>query len=412
LYKGHRGAAFLLIALAAVIGSYTPAAAQTPPQELTWAQVGLFDAESEVVDGVFPGLLLIPKAPPNYRDGKYHQPYHFACHVYVPIPSPDGASEPLYQRRFLVCAASPDGLEFARNVARFLVILYGERKERIRDDHPLNLPTVNVWLTERVETGLSPDTGGEEFQNQIYLYNIHRERPAIEWAREIAHEYGHYALPGISGFKEPEEWANGVLGERLFLKWIRDDLRASRLTPEEVVFVTPGLLDDFYGHVIWPLIRRIMREGIDPQMITHTKADGMNYYTGLALYVDTLYGTPALVAAIQDTHSASPLTFPRASDFLMGVLKSLRGEKNFTLTLPNFGGGKNEHTIRFYLPAGAWSGDREGGTISWNIAPDPKAGVTCTAGLVTARKGGWRRLAYYRAPDAAIAARLNFRRRE
>jgi hypothetical protein len=413
LRKHSTAAAILLVALAALLGSCRSAAAdETPPDKVTLSQVGLFNSESEVVNGIFPGLLLIPNARPNYRDEKYHQPYHLACHVYVAVPSPEDGSELVYRRRFLICAAGPDALDFTRNVARFLLLLYGERRDRIRDDHPLNLPTVNVWLTERVESGLSPDTGGEEFQNQIYLYNIHRERPAIEWAREIAHEYGHYALPGISGFKEPEEWANGVLGERLFLKWIRDDIRGGRVKPEDVAFVTNELLDDFYAHAIWPLIRRIMREGIDPRMIAGTKRDAMDYYTGLALYVDTLYGTRGLVEAIQDTHSASPLTFPRASDFLTGVLRSLRGQKDFTLTLPNFGGGKNEHSIRFYLPAGSWSVEREGGTISWTVAPDPAAGLTSTARLVVSRKGGWRRLAYYRAPDAAVAARLTFRKRE
>ncbi len=402
----------LLCGLATCLLFHTaPASAQTPPQELTPSQVRLFSANSEIVTGAFPGLLLIPNARPNYRDEKYQKPYRFACHVYAAFPAGNGDSEPVYRRRFLVCAPDPDALAFAKKVAKLLLLLYGERHARIHDDHPENLPTVNVWLTDRVEPSLSPDTGGEQFQNQIYLYNIHRERSEIEWAREIAHEYGHYALPGVTGFDKPEEWANGVLGERLFLKWIRDDLRSGRLKNEDIPIVNPGLLDEFYSLSIWPLIRRIMANGTEGKSITSTTARGMDYYTGLAMYVDTLYGTPVLVNAILDTKSASRLTFPRAPDFLTGVLTALREENEITLNLPALGEEEKENTVHFYLPAGSWSVTMESGVLSWRIPADPKQGVWVTPNKITARKPGWYPLTYLRVRDGVPAARLVFRKR-
>ena len=401
-----------MLAWAAMVSVVLPAAAQTPPGEFTRSKIRLYNSDSEEIDGAFPGLLLIPTTRPSYRDEKYLQPYHFACHVYTTAPSPDAAAERVYRRRFLICAANREALPFARQVARLLLLLYGERRERLRDDHPLNLPTVNVWLTERVEKGMSPDIGGEQFQNQIYLYNIHRERPDIEWAREIAHEYGHYALPGITGFKEPEEWANGVLGERLFLKWIRDDLRAGRLKPEEVAFATPALLDDFHARSIWPLVRKILRDGMNAQIITRPNGEGMDYYTGLALYMDILYGTNALVNAIHDTSPLVRNTFPRASDFLSAVKHSLAEEKAFSLSLPVMSSAGKENTIHFFLPAGSWKVEREGGALSWRVASSQKLGIASTAQLITVRKPGWYLLAYLRAQDGAVPARLNFRRRE
>lgn len=399
----------VLLSLAAVAANPETAAAQTPEKQLIRSQIRASDFESETIEGRYPGLILIPRKSTNYRDEKYQRRYQLACHVYAGERS-NGSAEPIYRRRFLVCSANQDALPFVKQVAKFLLMLYGERHERIRDDHPVDRPTVNVWLTERVEPGLSPDTGGEEFENQIYLYDIHHPRAPIEWAREIAHEYGHYALPGISGFKSPEEWANGVLGERLFLKWIRDDVKIGRTKADELVFVTPDILDDYYSRVIWPLIRRVMRDGPDPQMITRTNSEGMDYYTGIALYVDALFGSKALVNAMLDTRSASSLTLPRASDFLTAVLRSLAEEDEITLNLPALGEVEKENSVSFYLPGGAWTVAMHAGVLSWRIPADPTVGLTSTAKSVTARKGGWHRLFYLRDVDT-MAAKLTFRRR-
>jgi len=409
LFRSQRAAILMLAPILALAGSGVRAVAQTPPDELTRSQVRKFNSDSEMVEGAFPGMLVIPKTPPTYRDEKYQKPYTLACHVYIAVPASDGG-ETKYERRFLVCAADPDSLDFAKSVARMLLLLYGERHERLRDDHSLSNPTVNVWLTERVESGLSPDTGGEQFQNQIYLYNIHNQRSEVEWAREIAHEYGHYSLPAVSGFTAPEEWANGVLGERLYLKWIREDLRSGKLKPEEVPIVSPAQLDDYFIRSIWPHIRRIMREGVDAQILARPKADGMDYYTGLVMYLDTVYGTSALVDAIVDTRSAPNKVSPKAVDFLAAIRTSLRDEKELALNLPALGDAEKEQTIFIYLPAGKWSVSMQGSTRSWRITNDAAAGIVSGGSAVTARKGSWRPLTYVRSGDSS-AARLILRRR-
>src|SRR5690242_9738812 len=67
--------------------------AQTPPDKLTRSNLHDFDAESEIIEGNFPGLLLIPNRRPDYHDEKYGEPYHLACHVYTAVPSAGTGSE-------------------------------------------------------------------------------------------------------------------------------------------------------------------------------------------------------------------------------------------------------------------------------------------------------------------------------
>lgn len=55
----------------------------------------------------------------------------------------------------------------------------------------------------------------------LYLYAAGVACPPGEWLRELAHEYGHIALPGIGGFTRTDDpWADGELGELLFIKWL------------------------------------------------------------------------------------------------------------------------------------------------------------------------------------------------
>ena len=73
---------------------------------------------------------------------------------------------------------------------------------------------VDVWLAE----GGPP--GAHSAGRNIYLYSIKTARAPEEWLRELAHEYGHIALPGLGGFtKTDDAWADGELGELLFVKW-------------------------------------------------------------------------------------------------------------------------------------------------------------------------------------------------
>jgi len=74
---------------------------------------------------------------------------------------------------------------------------------------------VAVWLAEHGEAG------ARAVGRTIYLYAAGAPRAPAEWVRQLAHEYGHVALPGIGGFSETDDpWADGHLGELLLPSYL------------------------------------------------------------------------------------------------------------------------------------------------------------------------------------------------
>ena len=326
---------FFLFWLVAIYGlCCSPVLAVTYPEQIAPTDLAALDADKEMVNGPYAGALVVPKGTRDSKDAKYGQPYHATCYIYVADRPRGSEAIRTYLRRFIVHVPEADGLPLARQVSRMLLVCYGENHARLRFDHPRDEPTVDVWLTQKVGAGLSSDTGGEEFTNQIYLYAISSDRKSIEWAREIAHEYGHYALPGVGGFTAPEAWANGVLGERLFLKWIGEDLRTGRLQAETVPFITPAQLNEYLAKQVDPLVRRIAHEGADAHLLAHRDAAGMDNYTALALYLDTVYSSKGLLDALAYTAPSPGQAVAKASDFFRGVLASINSANEFSLQPP------------------------------------------------------------------------------
>jgi hypothetical protein len=290
-----------------------------------------------------------------------------------------------------------------------LLLLHGANRERTRFDHPRSEATVEVWLTRQVGAGLSPDVGGEQFRNQIYLYGIYQERAPEEWAREVAHEYGHYALPGVSGFTAPEEWGNGVLGERLFLKWLREDLRNGRLKPQDLPFVTPEQLGLFLAQQVEPWIAKVAREGLDARALARKDAPGMDYFIALALYFDSVYGSRFLLDAFAYSESERNDGFRTAPEYLRGALKALQSAPEFQVALPE----RTEAMAAFpvYLPQGSFVVQSEGVAQGWQIAADAKL-LTRKSNVVTIYRAGWFRFSLTRAAPERHGARLIFRRKE
>ena len=80
---------------------------------------------------------------------------------------------------------------------------------------------VDIWLCE------GGDAAGEQVGRNIYIYQIEKKREEVELIREVAHEWGHHIIPPIGPYEEPEEWANGYIGERLLLKIFLNNLPPS-----------------------------------------------------------------------------------------------------------------------------------------------------------------------------------------
>jgi hypothetical protein len=385
------------------------AGAQGLSSRLLPADLEGLDAEVQRIERPFPGVLVVPHSARAVTDDRYARSYHAVCYGYVAegVQRAGSGTVSGYVRRFAVHASDAETLPLARRVARLLTLLYGEMHTRMRFDHPSHR-TLDVWLMPTPGAGQSADAGGEQFRDQIYLYDIFAERRPIEWAREVAHEYGHYALPGVAGFTAPEEWANGYLGERLFWKWLREDLRAARLQPDDIPFVTPEEIDDYAARQIAPLIARITSPdaAVDPDKLPARRdTTGMDNFIGLALAIDSLYGSAALLDAFAYTEPGPGKVVMEAPDFLRGVTASLRADSELTVSPPLDTSGETRATFRFYLPAGNWAATREGSLTAWRLAggSGPEGGSH-----LLAPSAGWRRLTL--SWTGAAPAHLHLRR--
>ncbi len=402
----------------------TPLTAQTVPAQITASEIKRQDADIEIVTGVYPGLLLTPHQTANTADEKYSQTYHAVCYIYPGDGSTTaGASSTEYLRRFAVHAPDADSLPLAKRAGKMLLLLYGINHDRLRYDHAFS-QTVDVWLTRQNAPNDTGDIGGEQFRNQIYIYNLYSERRPIEWAREIAHEYGHYALPGISGYTGPESWANGMLGERLFLQWLSDDLREGRLHADDLPFITPALLDEFLSRQTAPLIRRIARDGLEERQFGRRDAPGMDYYIGFALYIARVYGSKALFDSFAYTEPQKSGTVLRSSDFLRGALTALGASPELTLIPPSAvlqsGASPLSKAAKFpvsdsfwaYIPRGEYTVSIQGGMRSWQFAGETKAVHRLGKNGLTVNVSDWRKITVALTSPTDKTALIRLRRQD
>ncbi len=395
----------VLIGLGICAGGVRPAFGETLPAALVPAEVEKRTGYREVVGGAFPGLLLAPLEAADDADEKNHQPYHAVCGVYA-AETANGAVV-RYVRRFLVHAPDADSLPLAKRTAKLLLILHGEERERLGFAHPKSAATVDVWLSGQAGAGRDADTGGEQFGSQIYLYQIFTERSPTEWVRETAHEYGHFALPGVTGFTEPEAWANGVLGERLFLKWLREDTLRDRLKSADIPFMTAAQLSDYESRQIAPLVQKVALSGPDVKGLARKDAAGMDALIGLVLACDSLYGSRQLRDIFACMGSSRGDGFLTAPDFLRGVSVSLSGSADWTLAPPLSETGGKFQTFTAFLPVGVWDVST-GGAVRWKLTETTR-GLTSTPTLLTVHVPGWRKITVTR--TGAKAPALTFHNR-
>ena len=359
----------------------------TLPALLVPAEAEKLAGAKEWINGPFPGLLVVPAGAAEDTDEKNHQPYHAVCAGYAAETA--GGAVVRYTRRFLVHAPDADSIPLAKRTAKLLLLLHGENRERLGYEHPKNTPCLDVWLSRQAGAGLDADIGGEQFGSQIYLYSIFTERAPIEWAREIAHEYGHYALPGVTGYAEPEAWANGVLGERLFLKWISQDLALKRLQSADIPFITAAQLEDYFHREIAPLITKITQNGPDAKRLAQKDAVGMDAFIGLALACDSLYGSRQIKDIFACVMSSQGDSFLRGPDFARAIAVSLSSVEQWTLTPPLPDAAKTQ-TFFAFLPKGDWtvSADNSG---RWRLTEVTKS-AAFTETRLTVHLSGWRKL--------------------
>lgn len=179
---------------------------------------------------------------------------------------------------------------------------------------------VRLWLCEQ------RPAGGERLGADIFLYGIGAERPALEWARELAHECGHLLLPTISGFIKPEPTANGELGERLFLNWLARDaaLEAGEPWPGTAAVAA---LDKLWGEPldVAPYLAEKGRQalalwyqqGPSSELVVGQDEAATSYFVGLALYTEATFGDQALAEVVNTCAGVT------VADFLFALKRTM-----------------------------------------------------------------------------------------
>jgi hypothetical protein len=345
------------------------------PDRLTSKEIAALSAETQFFHNYTESLLIIPgtKASDNlYRDPRDSEIYRAVCYVYI-------QENGIYIRRFAIYTPDYEMLPYARRAGRFCALLWGAANVRLKTlCQNLRAGIVNLWLTRRGEGG------GEHFRNNLYLYSLLSERTGLEWARTLAHEYGHYLLPGASGYVEPENWGNGLLGERLFLRWIRDDLESRRLESEQVSFVTLADLNDYCEKQVSPLIEQIRNAGPDHALLAGNRKASMDAFTGLLLFADQTYGSPILYEMLIYLTS-DPARGVRGDEFLAALERTLDQSEQFTIALPEAG------VTYTYLPKGSFRVVSESpGSMSLAILTEAEARRAGDGWQVKVASSRWR----------------------
>jgi len=234
------------------------------------------------------GVLVVPKpylATPT-RDPQQDILFPKIAYLYVPFSRSNAAPLRLFCRVHYV---SPDDALLAARMARLLALAHDTLVLRTGQTNWGGDAPFDAWLMR------SGKAGGEQWQRSLYFYDLDAPRSSIEWIREIVHEYSHLALPAIGGYKDPEYWANGYLGERLIVRWLQR-------RPDGPALVTK-LWGDFSGApnfdrlLIAPALALYQKFGPSPRWLARTDAEGMRYLIGQALTLDDREGAPALAAA-------------------------------------------------------------------------------------------------------------------
>ncbi|MEA3402717.1 MAG: hypothetical protein U9R79_15870 [Armatimonadota bacterium] len=181
---------------------------------------------------------------------------------------------------------------------------------------------VRLWMCE------SGPTGAEQYEDDIFLYDVGRDRAPVEWLREIAHEWGHFSLPRMGRFTEPEPYANGVLGEALLLGLLAEEaglVVGERWPSEKAQAAINGLwgsgeveLASYLTDMRERTLDLWLEEGPKSELAAGLGEEAFHYLVGAMLWVEAAHGH----ALLRSTLLAAPGESP--ADFYNGYRQALR----------------------------------------------------------------------------------------
>ena len=234
--------------------------------------------------------------------------------------------------RFKVFAQSAKSRSLLAPATRTFTRIWDECVTRLNIDHPARYGLmVHVFICDGGKAGgeqmfVRSRSRRDDFAsyNAIYLYHAEGLSNSMEAVREIAHEYGHAVLPPIGGFKQPEDWANGSLGERLFIRYLS---RSTLAEADDIFGLDRAALKSWLTVHADPLAASIARRRIDQTTLAGLGPAATNEYLGLMLLVDDLF--PDLVGRALKLSGGQT-----AIDALKGAIEAVNEQKGWVIDVP------------------------------------------------------------------------------
>jgi len=216
-----------------------------------------------------------------------------------------------------------DHTPLAHRVMRSLLRLHCYATAYLGDVAPVpDDDVVHVWLADRG----SP--GAEQMQSNILLYDIAQDREPVEWLREVAHEYGHQVLPHIGYFETLDEDASGLIGERLFMRWLAEDALGSAEAPWpspeaqnafDALWSRPAAVGEFLLSRCDAPINFWLQEGPESQYLGGQTRKAAEYFVGLVLYIEAAHGRHILAGVLRQAHGRAASDVVKAYENVMAA---------------------------------------------------------------------------------------------
>jgi hypothetical protein len=219
--------------------------------------------------------------------------------------------------------------ELAPEVARALLRLWEYNYQSLGYDHrpDSNKMAVDVYLCwaglpggeQLFDYDPQIPVGQSRKVNTIYIYDLPSFTKPIERLREVAHEYGHASLPAVGGYERPEYWANGYLGEKIFLTELAQRGEGGYLgcSVEDIKAWVKKECD--------PLV--INGATSFPQLFGKSEA-AMKQYIGTMLWLHRILPSEAFGRAFKATAGLEPKDVPTA------FAEALEGAQPFEFEVP------------------------------------------------------------------------------
>lgn len=374
----------LAAAIALAVGLQGQDLLKPPEEKFTgyWVYVGNPDRTDTRI-GYFNGTQKLdpPKlSPKEFGDPPARAEFVWLMAGYGRVKNTDGDS---FQKRFNVFSqTSKTHLDLAPGVTRLLLRLWDINMRRYNFEHnrEYRAGAIDVYLAYFGEAGgeqlfgEDKEASGISKVNTIYIYDVPSFTDPVEMVRETAHEYGHATLWPFGGYTGAvEQWANGYLGERLYIRILRNELAAGRLETIDTYGATVAQLDKYLNEKVKPYVEYAAWEGPRANLLAGNDTSAMNAFFGLAMWMEDVLPPSMWSRAMKLSVGQTP-----GKSFHEAVPTLIDGSDRTVFNVPEWARKKN-----LWLPVGA-KGRIQGGEIvrregGWALVK-PGIGAMSTVG--------------------------------